>query len=345
MPVTLKDIALECGLSKSTVSLALSDKPTRVAPQTQRRVREVAERLNYHSNQLAVGLATKRSKVVGMILGVDDLRNQYISETFMLISSGLRQMGYTLIYDTSLDMDNCIDGIARLLSFGIGGLIFGLLEPITPTPEFIQMIDYVYQTGLPVVFYSVCTLTKGRGSIVIDIDYEHGGYIATKHLTDLGHRCVGCVSGNLDYHVSADRLNGYKRALSEAGIPFDEELVYEGDYSMQSGYDALPYLLGQNVTAIFAFNDLMACGIYQAARNYNINIPHHISIVGFDNTYMNDVLSPPLTSVDIHAGENCKSIVDDLIEMIQHGVKELKVNQVKPNLIVRSSTRRFLQNQ
>jgi LacI family transcriptional regulator len=139
---------------------------------------------------------------------------------------------------------------------------------------------------------------------------------------------------------SARRLEGYRKALEEAGIPFDPSLVYVGNYKLESGQEALPYMMGKGVTAIFAFNDMIALGIYKAIRNYGMSIPKDISVIGYDDIFISDVLEVPLTTIHIpieDIGRHAAKVLVDLIENkppVEHETHE-------PVLMVRASTRRL----
>src|SRR5699024_5663158 len=119
-------------------------------------------------------------------------------------------------------------------------------------------------------------------------DNEKGGYTATKHLLQLGHSKIGCITGPLHNNISTKRLEGYKRALEEFNIPFNDSLIREGDFQTQSGYNNLSYMRGLDVTAIFCFNDMMALGVYKAMRDYGLKIPVDMSVIGYDDIFVCD---------------------------------------------------------
>ena len=165
--------------------------------------------------------------------------------------------------------------------------------------------------------------------------------MATRHLVECGHTRIGCVSGTAEFSVTAQRLEGYKRALKEADIPFDEKLVFRGDYTLRSGSRALSYLLGQNATAVFSFNDEMAFGLYQSARQYGISIPGDVSIVGFDNVPFSDVLEVPLSTIDVPTEEMGKSMARELVRIIRENDRgERRTIMYEPALILRGSVAR-----
>ena len=165
--------------------------------------------------------------------------------------------------------------------------------------------------------------------------------MATRHLIECGHRRIGCVAGKQSFHVTMQRLNGYKKALEESGISYDPDLVYFGDYTMESGYEAFSYILGQKVTAIFSMNDEMAFGIYRAARLYGVSIPEDISIIGFDNVPFADVMQVPLTTIGVPVIEMGKKLGEKVVELIDNKekLKEREEILYTPRLLVRGSTK------
>ena len=339
MKTTIKDVARESGYSIATVSLALSGKPSRIAQETKEKIIEVAQRLNYTPNQVAVSLATSKSHIIGLI--ITDMRNAHVASSFMSIDLELQKNQYSLLCSTVSDeMQPINGGVRNMVACGIEGIIDAQPEGAEYTPDEMETIRQLKASGLPVVSYD--NMHAKDFGVCVNFNYFLGGYMAVKHLIENGHRRIGCVTGQMDYRVTVERLNGYKKALSEAAIPYDPKLVYTGNYEIDSGSSALPYLLGQKVTAIFAFNDQMAFGIYRAARNYGIRIPQDLSIVGFDNVLFSDVLEVPLTSIHIPTDEMGNTIAKEMLDMLKHGKpKEPRIVTFEPNLMIRGSTARL----
>lgn len=338
MKITIKDIAKECGVSIATVSLALSDKPNRVSQETKTRIIEVVKRLKYTPNRAAVSLVTNRSKLIGVI--ISDLRNTHISSQFMAIDEELQNHGYTILChilnENGSDMQKMVND---LVSTGVEGIIFAQPVILTPKKDDVSPGTFLDTAGVPVMCNDDFGLTCPGSDICFN--FSKGGYLATKYLIECGHTRIGCLSGPADFHVTKSRLDGYKKALQEAGIPFEEDLIYQGDYSMSSGCKALSYLLGQNATAIFSFNDDMAFGLYQSARNYGVNIPSDISIMGCDNVPFSDVLEVPLSTINVPTEEMGRVLAKELINIIENGGPgERRTIMYEPALILRGSISR-----
>ena len=336
MKITIKDIAKECGVSVATVSLALSDKPSRVAEKTKKLVREVAEKYNYQPNNAAVSLVSKKSKLIGIVF--NDLRNSHISSLFMEINSELEKRGFSMVCHIVDDSDNDINVLHRIAGENISGLIWA--KSYALDQEAFDVLDInVQRLGIPVL--TMDDYDFHCAGVNVLYDYYEGGYLATKHLIELGHEKIGCLTGIRSFNVTEARYKGYRKALEEYGLPYDLELVYEGDYTMESGYQALSYLKGKGVTAIFSMNDEMAFGIYRAARAYGMSIPNDVSVVGFDDVPFSDVLEVPLTTIKVPVNQMGTYIGNTLAEYVgKGGAKKRKSIVYKPQLLIRGSTKK-----
>ncbi len=180
------------------------------------------------------------------------------------------------------------------------------------------------------------------GSRSIAIDNEYGGLLAARHLTDNGHRVIGHLTGPLSFPDSRARLQGYRQGLEEAGIAFDDTLVIESDWLEEGGYQATMRLLKRrpDITAVFAGNDQMAIGSYQALRATGKRIPDDISVVGFDDVVFARYLYPTLTTVRqplLEMGEAAAGLVLAALR----GEKPEVTEQFEPELAVRQSVRRL----
>jgi LacI family transcriptional regulator len=337
MRVTIKDIAKTCGVSVTAVSMALSDKPNRLSETTKQKIRENAQKMHYQPNMAAVSLVNRKSNMVGIV--VNDLRNTHISSLYMSIIREIEKNGYSMIChvyeDSQTNVDRLLD---QLDSENVSAIIWA--KPFeTDHIEENRLLSAAFeQMGIPVMTMDPYSFNCPGTDVLFD--YEEGGLIATRYLLSNGHRKIGCLTGNMNYMVTEQRLSGYKKALMEYGVEFDEALVYHGDYTMESGYKALSYLMGQEVTAIFSFNDEMSFGIYRAARNYGIAIPEELSVVGFDDVPFADVMEIPLSTVKVPINEMGTYIGIELNRLMQEkncvGEKR-KIKMYKPAFLSRRS--------
>lgn len=337
--VTIKDIARECGVSVAAVSMALSDKPNRISAKTKEKVWNAAQRLNYQPNQAAVSLATQKSRKIGVI--INDLRNPHIADLFMALDQKIQEHDYLQVCHILDDdaQDDAVRCLKRMVSNDVAGIVWG--KPLEDREQDV-LKSYVDKLDIPVVVMGESNFNCRGVDIVCD--YAEAAYLATKHLIELGHTCIGCVTGTRSFKVTEQRLQGYQKALAEAGIAYDESLIYWGNYTMKSGRNSLAYLLGKKVTAIFSMNDEMAFGIYESARMYGVKIPKDLSVVGCDNVSFGNSLEVPLTTINIPAVEMGKSVGEWIIRTVEE--KELckekrLVEWYHPALLVKGSTRKM----
>jgi LacI family transcriptional regulator len=336
MGSTIKDVAKKAGVSPTTVSLVFNNRQSRVSPTTRERVMAAAKELNYYPNHFAASLVTKRSHIIGV---VSDSVNIFSAQVVAGIVRQAKLQGYQVIQvSASQENGDDLEYLNIFLNQGIDGVIFPH-SSISSLNNLKNGFQAVIRSGIPAIAMDV--EIDGAASCADGCDHIYGGYLATRHLLEYGHRKIGVISGPKDYVSSVKRLDGYRKALDQAGIPFDPSLVYVGNYKLESGQDALPYLLGKGVTAIFAFNDMIALGIYKAIRNYGMSIPKDISVVGYDDIFISDVLEVPLTTVRIPIEDIGRHAARELIELIECKRSAADLPKYEPVLMVRASTRRL----
>lgn len=331
--VTIKDIAKECGVSPAAVSLVLNNRDARISSETRKKILDTVKKYDYRPNRLAIGLLKNQTSTIGVI--VPDIGNIFFAELCKGCEYEARKHNYTLMV-TSADefpADN-LRYFNALIDQQVDGLIY-----VAPSNIDNQTIHSICSkiTQLKIPFIAVDRALDFPFAKSIVNDNIHGGYIATKHLLELGHRRIGCLTGPLCNQTSSDRLKGYQKALEEFQVPYDASLVLEGDFTATSGYNSLAYMRGCDASAIFCFNDMMALGIYRAARDYKLKLPEALSVVGYDDIFISDLLDPPLTTVNQPAYKIGASAVLSLIALAQ---KDTSVDSVvfTPSLKVRSST-------
>ncbi|MCI7640242.1 MAG: LacI family transcriptional regulator [Clostridiales bacterium] len=333
MKVTIKDIAKECGVSTTAVSLVLNNREARISAETRKRILDTVEKYNYRPNKLAIGLLKNNTSTFGII--VPDIGNIYFAELCKGCESEARKHNYTLMVTSANEFpDNNMQYFDALIDHQVDGIVY--VAPSNIDNHAIHSIcSKITETKIPFVAVDRALDLPFAKSIVND--NVHGGYIATKHLLELGHRRIGCLTGPLCNRTSSDRLQGYKTALDEFGVSYNPALIMEGDFTVQSGYDSLAYMRGQDVTALFCFNDMMALGAYRAIRDYKLHLPESISLVGYDDIFISDLLDPPLTTVNQPAFKIGESAINTLIALTKN---DASADQVvfTPNLKVRSST-------
>ena len=295
--VTMTDIARAAGCSQATVSFVLNDTPgIRLSQQTRERVIEAARALGYSAPAFSalrtpVAASERLDGVIGF--AVDQLAT---SPEAVVAIEGARQASWNagnvlLVAQTLGDAVMEPRALDVLTSRGISALIY-----MTIFTREIVAPDYLYGLDIPVILLN-CYTSDYAFPAVVPSEIA-GGQSSTRHLIEHGHRRIATITGEPWMQAAQDRLKGYRRALATADIPFDPELVVEGDWSASSGYAATVKLLAMKdrPTAIFCQNDRTAIGCYEALKEAGLHIPQDISVVGYDDEEIARHLFPPLTT-------------------------------------------------
>ncbi|GAB5404195.1 MAG: substrate-binding domain-containing protein [Aureliella sp.] len=305
---TIQDIAREANVSKSTVSRVLNG-TTPVHPDKRKAVEEAFARLGFRPNAFAKSLASGRSMSIGVLTQI--VGSPFYDTISRGIISGLRETDYFPIFvDGQWESATEIDGIRNLLDRRVDGLI--LMSTAESDTELVELLGDV-----PSVIVGRNAPSQDLNSIYIDnLD---GGYRATKHLVQFGHTRIAIVRGPHHHFDANARVEGYEKALTEAGIPVDPDLVIEGDFTSESGVAAVERLFarGADFSAIFASNDMMAFGIRLALHRRQLNVPDDISLVGFDDQSNAAFMTPPLTTVRQPALEMGVLAAESILSLIQ----------------------------
>ena len=338
MRATLKDIAEATGLSVSSVSLVLNDRPNRISEKKRKLILEKAQELHYRPNQSAVSLITKRSMTIGLIL--PDITNTFFAQIAKGAETRSRELGYSLMLcNTNDSPEKDEDYIHVLLGRGVDGIL--LVSSYRPgnLSDQSSLLDHRNQEK-PIVLLdrSMNKLSASQKVSGIFADNELGGYLATEHLISQGHTRIGCITGPMGAASSKNRLFGHIRAMQTAGLVFDSSLVREGNFHTETGYILAKQLLDQGVTGIFACNDMMAYGVYRAASERGLRIPEDLSVIGFDDLPFSQIVDPPLTSVRQSAYDMGVAAVDKVIRMIKNDSVVEPIAMMSPELVLRGST-------
>jgi len=294
--VGIKDVAAAADVSTTTVSHILNEvEGKRINPQTRRRVLETAARLGYTPNGIARGLRLRRSNTIGFVS--DHIATTPFAGRIILGAqeAAARQGMLLLVLNTGGDRDLENSEIELLLQRQIDGVLYAAMSHrVLPVPDGLRSVPTVLLDAQPDDL-SVPSVVP---------DEVQGAYTAVRELIEFGHRRIGFVNDNEDIPATRGRLEGYRRALNEAEIPFDPALVTAEHCDTASGYTAAVRLLDvpteARPTALFCFNDRMAMGAYRAAAELSLSIPHDLSVIGFDNQdLICDGLVPTLTTVEL----------------------------------------------
>ncbi len=333
---TISDVAKAAGVSKATVSRVLSGN-TFVSAQFTEQVRQAMKVLNYRPNALAQGLASKRSNGIGMV--VNELGGPYYGLMMSGVEKAIEAHGMHLIVASGhARKDRERAAVEFLLERQCDGLVLHL-----DALDDDELVD-ICQTSTPIVIINRQVPRLETCSIYSDD--KLGGRLATRYLIANGHKRIACMTGPLTMHESCARLYGYEAILCESGLAVDPALIVESDFTVEGGYRAASTFFArtQDVTAIFAQNDQMAAGIFNACREKQLVVPDDISVVGFDDVELAHYVYPKLTTVKQQVHEMGMAAGRCLMHALGRDTspKEQRdelVSRLRPQLIERDSVR------
>jgi len=327
---TIKDVAREAGVSINTVSRALNGKPD-VNPETKRLVLEAAQRLKYTPNKLARGLRSNKTGIIGVI--VADIANPFFSAVVKGMGKAAKGLGYSIILqDTGENYENEEEAIQIMISEQIDGLL------ITPVQTENRSIHMLQESGIP--FVLVARHFNDLDTDYVVADDVQGGYLATTHLIEKGHKKIAFINGPACNSSAIERFQGYKKALEEHNIELNEKLMRNGALTMEDGYTHGNTLLMDHdpqPTALFTFSDFVALGAMKAVREVGLRIPDDIAIVGYDDIDFAFCLEVPLTTVRVlkrQLGEEAISVLEKKID----GQKRHSHLKIPVELVIRQSS-------
>ena len=310
--VTIYDIAKELNLSASTVSRGLRGHSV-IKKDTRKRITEAANAMGYQRNAFARNLRKNRSNTIGVIL--PRLNSNFQSSVVAGIEKEVSRRQFNLIISQSREsLEKEKANISTMFSSRVDGLIISLASDT----ENLAHLDRFLKRKIPVVLYDRVKSNPGCECIKVVIDNEQAGYDAVSHLIEQGSKRILFLGGNLMSNVYHDRHLGYKRALAEHGLPFDQELTLEDTLDEGSGKRTVEKMLSMNTRpdGIFAVNDTSAVAIIYSLKELGIKVPEDVAVVGFNNVYISRVFDPSLTTVDYPGEEMGKIAASTLIELL-----------------------------
>ncbi|MBB6452139.1 LacI family transcriptional regulator [Salirhabdus euzebyi] len=289
MNITIYDVAREANVSMATVSRVVNGNPN-VKPATRQKVLEAIERLGYRPNAVARGLASKKTTTVGVI--IPDISSVFFAELARGIEDIATMYKYNIILSNS---DQNKNKELHLINTMLGKQVDGIVYMGGDITE--DHIKEFQSAPVPVVL--AATVDKTNTIPSVNIDYEAAATEAVEKLINDGNEVISIVSGPLETDINNQKLNGYKQALQSAGLVVDEELIYTGDYTYQSGLDSVEQFLTSKTkpSAIFVASDEMALGVIHGIQDRGLTVPGDIAVVGFDNTRLATMVRPTLTTI------------------------------------------------
>jgi LacI family transcriptional regulator len=327
---TIREVAESAGVSYATVSHVINN--TRVVShETRERVLAAMSALNYRPNALARSLRQGKTNTMGLVL--PDSANPFFAEISRSIEDEAFKKGYSVfLCNTELDTQRELFYVDVLSKKQVDGIIF------VAAGDQADSLDFLVHHNLPVVM-----IDRDLPNVDVDAvltDNQLGGFLATRHLIELGHTRIACISGPSSITPGSERIVGYRNALEQAGLAYDEKLILRGDYHAQSGLEITQFILQMDPhpTAIFALNDLMALGALRAASEAGCSVPADLAIVGYDDLELAQFTNPPLTTIAQPKKEIGVQAVHLLIDRMSQKSRPPRRLVLPPELIVRRST-------
>jgi len=332
--VTIYDIAENLSISSATVSRALQNDP-RVKKATRIKVSEAAEKMGYRYNAFAAKLRRQHTKTIGVIL--HELKSNFITSVLAGIEKVTAAAGYDIIIAHSNETVEKEEANAlNLFHKRVDGLIASLAFTTKKLDHFKPFIN----KNIPVIFFDRVDETSSLPKVIID-NYK-SAYNATKHLIEQGCKKIAHLTANLNRNVYARRFEGYKKALDDHGIEFNEEWLMVFDLTEEAGIAAAEKLLAfkDRPDGVFGTNDFVVSVCMLALKEKGIKIPEDIAFVGFNNDAISKLVSPKLTTINYpgtYMGEvAARNLIDHLTGITKVGQADTII--ISSELIIRASS-------
>lgn len=304
---TMRDVARLAGVSTTTVSAVVNETVV-VSPKRKSKVLDAMAALDYYPDAVARSLKTGRTYVVGVV--VPDITNAFYPEVVRGVEEAARSAGYSVVLcDSSEDRESESRHLATLFSRRVDGVLLACCAESTA-------YETMVRRRFPMVFIDRLPIAATEGTV--STDNVHAGYIAAKHLIELGHTRIAMVAGNLALSPHRDRLEGFRKAMQESHLPIRDEFLIYGDVQVENGWRGARQLLSFSPapTAIMVNNNKLLLGVVQALEELKIRVPTHLSVLGFDDYIWNRYFNPSLTAVAQPTYEMGKRAFELLLKII-----------------------------
>jgi DNA-binding LacI/PurR family transcriptional regulator len=332
--ITIKDIAKQLNLSKSTVSRALTGHPM-VKEETRKLVLEFAEKSDYQKNSFAINLVTQKSNLIGIL--VPEFLSTYFPKVIIGAQNKISSEGYNLIIAQSNESYETEVSNARVM---MANQVDGLLVSVTKETRNFEHLMAFKRKGIPIVFYNRVCEDMDVPKVVVD-DYD-GAFRAVEHLIKIGKKRIAHLAGPDNLSISRRRLNGYYAALRKYNIPVDEELIISYDLTMEKVKIYINHLLNlpKPPDALFAINDPTAIEAMQVIKKRGLRIPEDIAVIGFSNDQLSELIEPSLTTIAQPVYKIGETAAELLLNLIKTDISLWKpITKTMPTeLVIRKST-------
>lgn len=315
--MTSEEIAKLCGVSRATVSRVINNDKN-VKAKTREKILSIINENKYVPIAPARRLAGIDSNIIGLFIMDIDISNSttrvskstYFSQLVNCIIDQANNAEYQVLVAIITNEKQLKEARDLFMSRTIfSGIFVGAFNDTNHLDEFIE-----FEYPVIIIDKTITDEEVSPNTMVINLDNQQGGYLATKYFIQQGHRRIGHITGDIRKLSSVQRLNGYEQALRENGLEIDKSLVCYGDFQEESGYQLMINLIKHKVTAVFCANDNMAVGAMKALREQGLKIPNDVALIGFDNISIGNFMTPTLSTIDAPLEHVAKEAIAALIE-------------------------------
>jgi LacI family transcriptional regulator len=326
--ITIDDVAKAAGVSRQTVSRAMNDKDE-IKPETKARVMRAIKDLGYTPNRLAQGMVTRSTRTIGLVIG--DVMNLFFAEVARGVQDVAQAHDYhVILYNT--DNDGAIEerALRSLTAQGVDCIIgfIGISDE--------KLAAFADQNS-PIVLINRAFHHPHVGTVIVD--NRRGAKMAVAYLVQQKHTRIGMLTHNNLPPEQIRRVQGYREALTSAGVQSHEQWIGRGSPTLEGGYQAALALLTAcpELSALFAYNDLMALGAVRAGRELGRTIPDDLAIVGYDDIVISALTNPALTTVRVHKYEIGRQAMQRFLTMQHEDLTSPELPEIEVELIIRES--------
>jgi DNA-binding LacI/PurR family transcriptional regulator len=332
--VTIKDIARQLSVSPSTVSRALQGHPD-ISEETKRLVNELAARLKYQPNAIALSLKNQRTRIIGVIIP------EIVHYFFSSVISGIEDVAYNagfnvIICQSNERFDRELSNVKTLIAQRVDGILVSISKETTD----FQHLQQIVNNNIPLVFYD--RIAPGITADQVIINDSEAAYQATKHMIDQGRKRIAHFAGPQNLVIGQQRKNGFLKAVLEAGLEPDPRMIVDAD-NYEKAQRAIMNFIGDGILpdAIFAVNDITAIGAMKSLQKQGLKIPDDVALVGFSDGRFSGITEPALSSVDQHGYEMGITATEMLLKRIleEKNTYPPEIKILEGDLIIRGSSR------
>ena len=320
-PITIIDIAKILGISKSTVSRALKNHPD-ISQETKDAVNRVAKLHNYIPNTVASSFRNKKTKVIGLI--VPQISSFFFPSVIRGIEEVIHNKGYKLLI---LQSNESYEREVENLNILVANNVEGILASVSIETQNFDHFQHVIDIELPIVFFD--RVVKDMDADIVLVDDITASFKAVTHLLNAGRKRIAICTGNLNLLISRNRLQGYKTALIQKGIPVNDDLIISCDTPEETEHKILQLLFNENPPdSVFAISDLTMTGVMKAIFKKELKVPTDISVIGFCEEPFRTMYNPHLTAIEPMGFEIGKKAVELLFDRLEDQINNISKSRI-----------------